>query len=108
MVKLQKKYNSRGTTMISRTPFKKIGKYLTNYSVKTAQDQFEAWVALEEELLVKFIDGNVKPQNSDGSFIHSEHSTGIPEKVEWPGYTEIWKESVATEHGEYIEVPAGN
>ena len=108
VVKLQKKYNSRGTTMISRTPFKKIGKYLTNYSVKTAQDQFEAWVALEEELLVKFIDGNVKPQNSDGSFIHSEHSTGIPEKVEWPGYTEIWKESVATEHGEYIEVPSGN
>ncbi|MBP5636703.1 MAG: C69 family dipeptidase [Bacteroidales bacterium] len=108
VVKLQKKYNSPGTVMVSRTPFKKIGKYLTNYTVKTAQNQFEAWVALEEELLVKFIDGNVKPQNEDGSFIHSEHSTGIPEKVEWPGYTDMWKESVATEHGEYIEVPAGN
>ena len=104
VVKLQKKYNSRTNAMVSREPFKKIGKYLTKYTVNTAQEQFEKWVALEEELLVKFIDGNVKPQNADGSFIHSEHSTGIPEKVEWPGYTDIWKESVATEHGEYIEV----
>ena len=104
--KLQRKYNSSSpvNSMVSRTPFKKVGKYLTDFSVKTAQGQFDKWVALEQELLVKFIDGNVKPQNGDGSFIHSEHSEGIPEKVEWPGYTDIWKESVVTGHGEYIEV----
>jgi len=106
VIKIQKKMSSKGNTIISRNPFKKISKYTTKYCTETAQKQFEAWVALEEELLVKYIDGNVKPQDENGAFIHSEHSEGIPEKVEWPGYTDIWKEAVATEHGEYIEVPA--
>ena len=105
-VKLQKRMSMPGNVMISKNPYKSIAKYTTKYCNKTAQDQFEKWVALEEELLIKFIDGNVKPQDENGNFIHSEYSDGIPEKVEWPGYTEIWKESVATEHGEYIEVPA--
>ena len=61
-------------------------------------------MALEEELLVKFMDGNVKPQNEDGTFQHSEYSEGQPAKVEWPGYTELWKETVAREAGEVLKV----
>ena len=104
VVKIQEKVTA-GRGMISSKPYTKVIKYVTDYTVKTAQDQFLAWKNLETELLVKFMDGNVKPQNPDGSFRHSEHSTGIPEKVEWPGYTEIWKETVAQEHGEIIQVP---
>ncbi len=105
VVKLQKKLASNSDGLISRKPYAKVVKYVTDYTVKTAQKQFQAWTALEEELLVKFIDGNVKPQNPDGSFIHSEYSTGVPAKVEWPGYTELWKETVAQEHGPVIQVP---
>ena len=104
-VKLQKKLSSKHDVMVSRRPFAAVVKYVTDYTVKTAQDQFEAWRTLEEELLVKFMDGNVKPQNDDGTFKHSEYSDGIPEKVEWPGYTELWKETVAQEHGDVIIVP---
>ena len=104
VVKLQKKLSSKGDVMVSAKPFAKIVKYVTDYTVNTAQEQFAAWQKLEEELLVKFMDGNVKPQNPDGTFRHSEYSTGIPEKIEWPGYTELWKETVAQEHGEIIEV----
>ncbi len=102
-MKIQKKMQSNGG-MISRAPFKNVTKYVTNYCVKTAQNQFQAWTDLETELLVKFMDGNVKPQNEDGTFKHSEYSQGIPEKVEWPGYTELWKETVAQEHGDIIRV----
>ena len=102
-IKMQERA-AKGKGQSSR-PFAKVIKYVTDYTVKTAQDQFKAWSALETELLVKFMDGNVKPQNPDGSFKHSEHSTGIPEKIEWPGYTELWKETVAQEHGEVIQVP---
>ncbi len=105
VVKLQKKLSSKGDVMVSAKPFAKIVKYVTDYTVNTAQEQFTAWQKLEEELLVKFMDGNVKPQNPDGTFKHSEYSTGIPEKIEWPGYTELWKETVAQEHGEIIVVP---
>ena len=104
-VKMQKKLSSKGDVMISRKPFQKLIKYVTDYSVNTAQRQFADWSKLEVELLVKFMDGNVKPQNEDGSFKHSEHSQGMPESVEWPGYTELWKQTVAQEHGETIRVP---
>ena len=57
------------------------------------------------ELLVKFMDGNVVPQNEKGEFVHAKYSEGMPEKVEWPGYTELWKETVAQEHGSNIQVP---
>ena len=102
--KLQDKISSKRETMVSRKPFAKLTQYLTDYTVRTAQDQFAAWVALEEELLVKFMDGNVKPQNEDGSFQHSEYSEGQPAKVEWPGYTQLWKETVAREAGDVLKV----
>ena len=102
--KLRDKMMSNRTSMVSRRPFAKVTQYVTDYTVKTAQNQFEAWKALEEELLVKFIDGNVKPQDEDGNFKHSEFSEGIPEKVEWPGYTDLWKETVAREAGDVLKV----
>ena len=102
--KLQKKLNSGRDVMVSRKPFAHVTRYVSDYSVRTAQEQFAAWVSLEEELLVKFIDGNVKPQDEDGTFIHSEYSEGMPVKVEWPGYTELWKETVAHEAGEVLKV----
>ena len=104
-IKMQKKLSSKGDVMVSRAPFSKVVKYVSDYSVKTAQAQFAAWQQLEVELLVKFMDGNVKPQNPDGSFIHSEYSEGMPEKIEHPEYTELWKETVVQEHGELIRVP---
>lgn len=74
-------------------------KKMTDYSVNTAMTQFEEWTRLEELLLVKFIDGNVKAQNEDGSFVHSEYSEGIPEGIAQPGYTDKWKEAVARDNG---------
>ena len=77
---------------------------ITEYTISTAQQQFQDWVNLEETLLVKFIDGNVKAQNSDGSFRHSQYSVGIPEDLTQPGYTDHWKEVVAGDHGDVLEV----
>ena len=84
--------------------FFKIKRSLTDYSLKTAQSQFSEWTKLEQELLVKFIDGNIKAQNPDGTFKHSEYSEGIPEGLTQPGYTAIWKKAVAESHGKTIEV----
>ena len=103
-VKLQEKMSAKRNVMVSRKPFDKVTRFVTDYTVKTAQEQFATWVALEEELLVKFIDGNVKPQNEDGSFKHSEYTEGQPAKIEWPGYTDLWKETVAREAGDVLKV----
>lgn len=84
--------------------FAAVKKFLTKYSVNTAQDMFHDWCKLEETLLVKYIDGNVKAQNPDGSFKHTEFSTGIPDGLTQPGYTDTWKEAVVHSHGDVIEV----
>lgn len=84
--------------------FAAVKKFLTKYSVNTAQDMFHDWCKLEETLLVKYIDGNVKTQNPDGSFKHTEFSTGIPDGLTQPGYTDTWKEAVVHFHGDVIEV----
>ena len=83
--------------------FAAVKRLLTSYSVKTAQDIFKQWQELEVTLTVKFIDGNVKAQNSDGSFKHTDFSAGIPDGLTQPGYTDTWKEAVVHSHGDIIE-----
>lgn len=83
--------------------FAAVKRLLTNYSVKTAQDIFKQWQELEVTLTVKFIDGNVKAQNADGSFKHTDFSAGIPDELTQPGYTDTWKEAVVHFHGDVIE-----
>jgi dipeptidase len=83
-------------------PYAEVKAYLTDFSVSNAQKIFSKWVALEELLLVKFIDGNVKAQNEDGSFVTNEHTDRIPAKISQPGYTAKCKEAVAKDHGDVV------
>ena len=88
----------------SKRAVRKVINEATDYTVKTAMDQFAAWTKLEETLLVKFIDGNIKPQDESGNFLHSEYSEGVPDKIDQPGYTEKWKEAAAKDNGSILEV----
>ncbi len=84
--------------------FGPVREYLTKFSVDNAQKIFNKWVELEQLLLVKYIDGNVKAQNEDGSFVTNGHTDCIPAKITQPGYTAKWKEAVAKDHGKVVEV----
>ena len=97
--KIRKNDKSRKVT----DPYTSVRQYLTEFSVNNAQKIFDKWVALEQLLLVKYIDGNVKAQNADGSFVTNEHTDCIPAKITQPGYTDKWKEIVAKDHGKTIE-----
>ena len=83
-------------------PFVDVKQYLTDFSVSNAQKIFNKWVALEQLLLVKYIDGNVKDQNPDGTFVTNGHTDCIPAGITQPGYTDKWKEAVVKDHGEVI------
>ena len=87
--------DARLAKLVERGRIRKARRLMTRYSVETAQRQFSAWKALEELLLVKFIDGNIKAQAEDGSFLHTEYGPGFPDKLEYGGYNEIWKAAVA-------------
>lgn len=87
-----------------KADFSEVYKYLTDYSVSTAQKIFNEWVNLEVFLLLKYMDGNIKGQNPDGSFIDNGYSDRIPGAISNEDYTEKWKEAVVKDHGDVLEV----
>lgn len=76
-----------------------VREFLTNYSVNTANALFEKWKKLDEYLLVKYIDGNTKKQNPDGTFMNNGHCTTIPPAPDFPGYNYLWKKAVKESAG---------
>jgi dipeptidase len=64
--------------------------YLTNYSIRQGELTSQRWKLLGEELLVKYIDGNVKPDSG---------------KLEQPGYPEWWYKTVIQNSGDKFKVP---
>ena len=100
--KPRKQINRNDKAQKVADPYASVRNYLTEFSVGNAQKIFNKWVDLEVLLLVKYIDGNVKAQNEDGSFVTNEHTDCIPSGIKQPGYTAKWKEAVAKDHGEVI------
>lgn len=76
-----------------------VAEFLTNYSVSSANSLFEKWKNLDQYLMVKYIDGNTKKQNPDGSFKNNGFTTEIPPAPDFPGYSEKWKQAVKADTG---------
>ena len=83
--------------------------------VETAQQLFDRWQRLNNYLLVKYMDGNVKSEHGDvltfldgdGSaahFVDNGNGKQIPGKIQFPGYNEKWKRAVAKDNGEILKV----
>ncbi len=58
--------------------------------------------ALGDYLLVKFLDGNIKKQEADGTF--SRTPDGTPVQPEFGGYNQRYFESIAREQGDRLRV----
>ena len=82
---------------IYKTSPEEVKKYITEWSEMFADRMFKKWKELDEYLLVKYIDGNVKRQNEDGSFTDNGNGKNIPANPTQPGYSQKWKESVAAD-----------
>lgn len=90
--------------MLYKESPQKAREFLTDYSVNTAQDLFAKWDKLDKYLLVKFMDGNIKKQDTNGCFINNGHSKSIPASPSQPGYSEMWKRTVKESAGERLMV----
>ena len=78
--------------------------YLTDFSCGNARDLFKRWQDLDKYLLVKYIDGNIKRQNEDGSFVTNGYSDRIPEYPIWEDYSDKWKENVVRDNGDVLRI----
>lgn len=75
--------------------------YLTTYSENSANKTIKRWKELDNFLLVKYLDGNVK-QEKDGQFIRNPW--GYPASPSYPGYSETWKDQVIKETGDKLKM----
>ena len=64
--------------------------YLTAYSVKEGNAVVKRWKKLGEQLIFKYLDGNVKDENG---------------KVTHPGYPKEWYKKVVEKTGDHLKMP---
>ena len=76
---------------------------LTQFSNSQAELMFNEWKKLDDFLMVKYIDGNIKKEK-DGKFLESQYRDGQCEFPEQPKYPEWWYRAIIKDHGETIKV----
>ena len=74
--------------------------YVNMEAASIAKEATDCYRNLAEFLMVKFLDGNVKKQNEDGSFKRNEY--GLPESPSWPGYDHKYYENIVKETGDHF------
>lgn len=74
--------------------------FLTDFDAKVAANTIKRWKELDNYLLVKYLDSNIK-QEENGEFKRNGH--GYPAKPKQPGYPDSWKEEVIEKTGDCFE-----
>ena len=104
---LEEKYrDSREASEAQLLPLAEAGMMgqLTTYvnieAASIAKEATDCYRSLAEFLMVKFLDGNVKKQNEDGSF--KRNAYGLPASPEWPGYDKKYYENIVKETGDHF------
>ena len=77
-------------------------KVLTDFSTNTANNTIKRWKELDNYLLVKYLDGNVKKEEN-GKF--KRNKWGYAVSPDFPGYSDEWKKNVVEQDGKKFEMP---
>ena len=79
--------------------------FLTNFSVSTAQNMFERWQQLDQYLLVKYMDGNVKNVEKESKFLDNGNGLQHSGIAQLSGLTtRSWQKAVAGSTGGKLSV----
>lgn len=92
-----KEIDSQAVDMINNGGEMEAIAFLTDFAVKSAANTVYRWKQLDNYLLVKYLDSNVK-QEENGEFKRNGH--GYPAKPKQPGYPDSWKKRVIEETGD--------
>ncbi len=92
----------RENQALKKAPVDQQRQTLTEVSHKLANDATQRYFALNDFLTVKFLDGNIKKQNADGSFKRTE--TGLPVSPVFGGYNDRYFRQIVNENGDRLKV----
>jgi dipeptidase len=103
---LEKKYqeevkqvDAKATELYKTNPEQAIA-YLTDFSVNTANSMVARWKELDNYLLVKYIDGNIKKEEN-GKFLRTKH--GMAVSPNQPQLPEKWRRAIVNDAGETLK-----
>ena len=77
---------------------------MTETSSKLASHLISRWKEIEREMLVKYLDGNVKVTDKDGSYKMNTEGSNIPASPQHPAQRERWLRGIVGDHGDTIIV----
>ncbi len=77
---------------------------MTETTQSLADDMMARWHRLENDLLVKYLDGNVKVQDENGEYVKLHPDTRIPVSPEHPAQREHWLRAIVRDHGDVLMV----
>jgi Dipeptidase len=103
-VELVKQLDQRALKMLENGNRRQAVAMLTEFCAHRSDELFHRWDNLGNYLLVKYMDGNVKQQAPDGSFLDNGSGKNIPASPIHPKFRERWLRSVVESHGEVIEI----
>ncbi len=87
---------------LKNMPLNRQAEMLTEVSHKLANEATARYFALNDFLTVKFLDGNIKKQNPDGTFKRTE--TGLPVSPVFGGYNDRYFRQIVNENGDRLKV----
>ena len=96
-----KHVDEQAHTLYLQDPKKAI-EYLTYFSGKAGHNTVVRWKELDNYLLVKYMDSNIK-QEENGQF--KRNGYGYPAKPMQPGYPDSWKKAVIEQTGDRFRRP---
>ncbi len=97
-----KDIDSKALTLYKNNDLDGVRKVLTEFCTNTANNTIKRWKELDNYLLVKFLDGNVKKEEN-GKF--KRNKWGYAVSPDFPGYSDEWKKNVVEQDGKQFEMP---
>lgn len=92
----------RQDSKLRNAPIEKQREKLTVKSHELANGATQRYFALNDFLTVKFLDGNIKKQNENGTFKRTE--TGLPVSPVYGGYNDRYFRQIVNENGDRLKV----
>ena len=97
-----KSVDNKAVDLLNKGKTEEAKAFLTEFDAISATNTVNRWKALDNYLLVKYLDSNVK-QEENGEFKRNGH--GYPVKPKQIGYPDSWKKKVIEETGDRFVRP---
>lgn len=101
---LVSKLDKKLTRMVNHGRHRAAARKMTKFCKQRSEYVCRTWREMANYLLVKYMDGNVKYQNEDGSFKDNGSGKNIPEGPQHPQFRERWLRGIVKDHGNVMEI----